>query len=440
MRANKTKKDNLAKPKKMDRRRFLKNSGVLLGSAALPIFIPARALGRDGHTSPGDRIVMASIGLGGQGRVDLRNFVHKDGVQFVAVCDVDRSHAIRGKSIVDSQYGNKDCVVFSDFRELLTSNDLDAVHMALPDHWHAIPAIAATKAGLDIYGQKPLTRTIYEGRVLCDTVKRHNTIWQTGSQQRSDEKFRFACELVRNGRLGKIHNVEVGIPGAKASYEKNIVQPVPSSLDWNFWLGPAPWTPYRGVCHNDWRHIRDYGFGGLPDWGAHHIDIAQWGLGTEHTGPVEVDGWGRFPRNGLFNVPVDFKIHYVYANGIKMTVTNMGVKGGTTFFGEFGWVNVNRSAITAEPESLLKERIGPDEIHLYKSRDHYQNFLDCVKNRKQPIAPAETGHRSNSISILGEISMLTDRKLRWNPEKERFIGDDEANRFLSRAMRSPWTV
>jgi predicted dehydrogenase len=426
--------------KKINRRQFIKSSSALIGAAAIPMFIPARALGRDGHTAPSDRIIMASIGLGGQGRVDLRNLIHKDGVQFVAVCDVDRANLMRGKSIVDATNDNEDCILYSDFRELLQRTDLDAVHIATPDHWHATAAIAAAKAGLGIYSQKPLTRTIREGRALCNTVKQYNVIFQTGTQQRSDERFRLACELVQNGRVGKVYKVDVGIPAGKAAMEPYPIVPVPDGLDWDFWLGPAPKVPFRKIAHYSWRYIQDYGFGGLTDWGVHHIDIAQWGLGEDRSGPVEVEGVGAIPKEGMFNVPIDFNLNYKYKNGVHLNVANRGNKGGATWYGDKGWVNVSRGQISAEPASILQEWISPNEIHLYDSKDHYQNFVDCIRSRKETITPCEVGHRSTSVPNLGEIAIMTGRKLTWDPDKEIFPNDPEANRLLSRPMRTPWTI
>jgi predicted dehydrogenase len=362
----------------------------------------------------------------------------------VAACDVDKNHRDRAKAIVDEKYGNSDCATYLDFRELIGRGDLDAVTMALPDQWHAIPAIAAARAGLDIHAQKPLARTIREGRAICDAVKKHGTVWQTGSQQRSGRDFHRACELVRNGRIGKVYKVEVGLPDGKAAGVKPLL-PVPEHLDWNFWLGPAPWRPFtdfgRGTCHWDWRWIMDYSGGQLTDWAGHHIDIAHWGLGLGRTGPVEIEGRGVYPRGGLYDVPIAYKFTCKYANGLVMTVANRSQlpKGmGSVWYGEKGWIHVNRGRLDAEPKSVLDSVIGPDEIRLYKSTDHRGNFLDCIRTRSETVAPVEVAHRSISVALLGEIAMLTKRKLKWEPEKETFLDDEEANRMLSRPMRSPW--
>ncbi len=434
----------MSENRKINRRRFLKSAGsITAGAFAFPYIVSASALGSQGSVAASNRIVMGAIGVGSQGTGDLRGFLSKQEVQTVAVCDVDKAHLENAKKVVDDKYGNSDCKTYADFRELIGRGDLDAVQIAVPDQWHSIPAIAAARAGLDIHAQKPLARTIREGRAICDAVKRYGTVWQTGSQQRSTENFHRACELVRNGRIGKVERVEVGLPtGRDRGPAKPL--PVPNTLDWDMWLGPAPWRPYcdfgRGDCHWDWRWIMDYSGGQLTDWAGHHIDIAHWGLDLERTGPVEIEGRGVYPRDGLYDVPYEYKFACKYANGLTMTVANnKQLEQGAKWYGENGkWIYVKRGKLEANPESVLKEVIGPDEIKLYESRDHKQDFLDCIKTRKDPIAPAEIGHRSISVGLLGEIAMLTERKLKWNPEKEVFIDDEQANRMLSRPMRSPW--
>ena len=269
------------------RRSFLSRIGAAAGASFIvPTIVPASVFGAN---APSNRIVMGAIGVGSQGTGDLQGFLSKPEVQTVAVADVDKGHRENAKRIVDERYGNKDCKTYHDFRELIGRGDLDAVQIAVPDHWHAIPAIAAARAGLDVHGQKPLARSIREGRAICDAVHRYGRVWQTGSQQRSDYKFRRACELVRNGHIGKILKIEVGLPTGGATDVKPIM-PVPEGLDWDFWLGPAPKVPYRGVSHWDWRWIMDYSGGQLTDWAGHHIDIAHWGMGWDYTGPVEIEG------------------------------------------------------------------------------------------------------------------------------------------------------
>jgi len=426
--------------KDINRRDFLKRaSGVTAGALAFPYIVPGSALGNAGGVAPSNRIAMGSIGVGSMGTGDMRGFMSKKEVQVLAVCDVDKKKRDGAKGQVDKKYGNSDCATYLDFRELIGRGDLDAVALAMPDHWHSIPAIAACRAGLDVHAQKPFARTIHEGRAMCDAVERYGIVWQTGSQQRSGRDFHRACELVRNGRIGKIQKVEVGLPTGGGSDNKP-VQPVPDGVDWDWWLGPAPWVPYRGIMHWNWRWMMDYSGGQLTDWAGHHIDIAHWGLDTERTGPVEIEGKGEYPKDGIYDAPTAYKFTAKYANGIVMTVANnKQIPQGTKWYGEDGrWVYVKRGKLEANPKDILEEVIGPNETHLYESRDHKQNFLDCTKSRKDPIAPAEVAHRSISVGLLGEIAMLTEEKLKWDPDKEVFLNSDAANRLRSRAMRAPW--
>lgn len=430
----------MSQNKDITRRGFLRTvAGVSAGAIAFPYVVSSSALGSAGSVPASGRIVMGCIGMGGMGTGDMQGFLGKQEVQVVAVCDVDKAQRDKAKTVVDEKYKNQDCKTYLDFRNVIERSDIDALSIALPDHWHSIPAIMGAAAGKDIHAQKPLARTIREGRAICEAVRRYGIIWQTGSQQRSSEDFHRACELVRNGRIGKVTTVEVGLPTGSASDNKP-VQPVPGGVDWEFWLGPAPKVPYRGILHWNWRWIMDYSGGQLTDWAGHHIDIAHWGLDLERTGPVEIEGRGVYPADGIYNVPIEYRFTCKYANGIVMTVANnKQIPQGTKWYGEAGkWIYVNRGKLEANPPSVLKEIIGPDEIKLYESRDHRQNFLDCVKSRKETIAPAEVGHRSISVGLLGEIAMLTERKLRWDPEKEIFLDDERANRMLSRPMRSPW--
>ncbi len=431
------------KKKQISRRQFLKGaSGITAGAMAFPYLVSSSALGQAGRPAASDRITMGCIGVGSQGTGDMRGFLGKKETQVVAVCDVDKKHREQAKKIVDEKYGNSDCKMYLDFRDLIERKDIDTLLLALPDQWHSIPAIMGARSGKDIYGEKPLARTIREGRAICDAMDRYGRIWQTGSWQRSVGHFRKACELVRNGRIGKVDKVEVGLPTGGGS-GVNSVQPVPEGVDWDFWLGPAPWVPYRGVIHWNWRWIMDYSGGQLTDWAGHHVDIAHWGLGLDRTGPVEVEGKGVYPKDGLYDAPTQYKFTCKYANGLTMIVANdrQQPKGmGAMWYGKKGWIHVNRGGLNAEPKSVLDEVIGPDEIKLYNSRDHTQNFLDCVKSRKETITPVEIAHRSISVGLLGEIAMLTGEKLKWDPDKEIFLNSEKANRLLSRPMRAPWHI
>ncbi|MEA3225381.1 MAG: Gfo/Idh/MocA family oxidoreductase [Planctomycetota bacterium] len=424
--------------KLMNRRSFLRGTVAAAGATvALPTLVPATVFGA---RAPSNRIVMGAIGVGSQGTGDMRGFLGKSEVQMVAVCDVDKGHLDSAKKIVDQKYGNSDCTAYKDFRELIGRGDLDAVQLAMPDHWHAIPAVEAARAGLDIHGQKPLARSIREGRAICDAVDRYGRVWQTGSQQRSDYKFRRACELVRNGRIGNILKIEVGLPTGGGTDVKDVQKP-PEGLDWDLWLGPAPNVPYRGVAHWNWRWILDYSGGQLTDWAGHHIDIAHWGMGWDRTGPVEIEGAGNYPNEGLYNVPSEYKFTCKYADGIVMTIANnTQLTQGAKWYGETGWIHVNRGGLRASDEKILREEIAPNEIRLYESRDHKQNFLDCVKSRKLTVCPAEVGHRSISVGLLGEIAMLTGRKIKWDPEKEEIADDAEASTLLGRSYREPWVL
>lgn len=428
----------------ISRRRFLRNAaGASIGALGLPYIVSSSALGQGGAVAPSERVVIGCIGVGSQGSGNMRGLLGKKGAQVVAVCDVDRNHVNNAKATVDKRYGNADCKTYHDFRELIAREDVDALSMALPDHWHSIPVVMAAQAGKDVYGEKPLARTIHEGRVMVDAFHRFGRVWQTGSWQRSVANFHRACELVINGRIGKVKYVEVGLPTGGGTDVKK-VQPVPEHLDWDFWLGPAPWVPYRGVSHWDWRWIMDYSGGQLTDWAGHHVDIAHWGLGLDRTGPQEIEGRGVYPEDGIYDVPTQYKFTCKYAGGLTMVVANDRQQPhgmGTCWYGENdAWIHVNRGGLRASEPKILEEVIRPNETRLYESRDHQQNFLDCVKSREETIAPIEIAHRSISVGLLGEIAMLTEQKLKWDPEEERFLNSDEANRLLRRSMRSPWTL
>lgn len=432
----------------MNRREFLRKAGRgALGAMAAPYFIPAAALGKSGAVAASERITVGCIGVGGMGTSNMRDFLEHPAAQVVAVCDVDRAHRERAQKLVNQKYANTDCTGYNDFRELLARDDIDAVMLAVPDHWHAAIAVSAARMGKDIYGEKPLAYTIAEGREIVEAVKRYNIIWQTGSWQRSQQHFRFACELVRNDRIGAVHTVRVGLPFGN-SIRKRSTQPaqVPDGFDYDMWLGPAPWRPYSPArCHWNFRWISDYSGGQLTDWAGHHCDIANWGMNTEHSSPVEIAGTALFPpaRDGLFDTPESYYFEAKYAEGFTMIVADrtQQPKGmGAHFIGTEGWVHVNRRGLDAEPKSLLREVFGPNEIHLYKSNDHIGNFLDCVRTRRPTIAPAEVAHHAIMVGHLGNIAMKLGRPVRWHPERERFADDPEADRLLARPARSPWSV
>lgn len=433
----------------MNRRCFVKRTaGAAAGIIGFPYVIRSSALGLAGTVAPSNRLTMAQIGCGSMGGGNLSNFLGMGSeVQVVAVCDVDLDHANGQKRNVDERYGNNDCRVYQDYRELLEKEHLDTASHAVPDHWHAAVAVACSRKGIDMYGEKPLARTIKEGRAICDAVKQYGTIWQTGSWQRSVAHFRQGAELVRNGRIGEVKYVEVGLPDGNPQGPEAKLLAVPASLNYEMWLGSAPWRPYqdlgRGGVHWDWRWIMDYSGGQLTDWAGHNIDIAHWGLGLDRSGPVEAEGHGDYPKQGIYNTPYAYDFICTYANGVKIRVANnskLKYGQGATWIGESGWIHVDRGGIRASDEKILRESIGPDEIRLYKSENHHRNFIDCVKSRRETVTPAETAHRSISIGLLGEIAMLVGRKLKWDPAKEEFVGDETANRYLTRSYRSPWQL
>ncbi|MEW6743286.1 MAG: Gfo/Idh/MocA family oxidoreductase [Planctomycetota bacterium] len=436
--------DDRSSGRGISRREFVKRAAA---AVAFPTIVPASALGLARRVAPSNRIVMGFIGVGSQGTSNMQGFLEKPEVQVVAVCDVDFHHLTRAKSIVDTAYGGSDCRAYADFRELLAEGaDLDGVGLALPDQWHAIPAIAAARAGLDMYGEKPLARSIRESQAIREAVHRYGRIWQTGSWQRSEPHFRRACELVRNGRIGTVHLVEVGLPTGSRCGPKP-VSPVPDGLDWEFWLGPAPWRPYCAFgddrCHWDWRWIMDFSGGQLTDWAGHHIDIAHWGLGLDDAGPLEVEGRGDYPAEGLWDAPTSYAFTCTYAGGLTMVVANDQQLGfmGTKWHGDDGWVYVDRDGMSASSADLLREEaIGPGDIRLYESPGHIQNFLDCVKSRQPTITPVATACRSITVGHLGEIAMLTGRKIRWDPEREEILDDPGASALLGRTYRKPWVL
>jgi predicted dehydrogenase len=426
-----------------NRREFLWKAGAAsVGLSLFPTIIKASVLGREGHIPPSDKINMILIGCGGNGKVNLKQFLNLNDIRFVSVCDVDDNQSAAAKKIVDGQYVNNDCRIYKDFREMLEKEKPDAAVLALPDHWKAIVSCAVANKKIDIYGEKPLARSIAESRAIADTAMKNKIVWQTGSQQRSDDNFHHAAELVINGRIGKVDYVEVGLPDGGYNIGTPPVTEVPAGVNWDMWLGPAPKVPFRGVLHFDWRWIMDYSGGMLTDWAGHHIDIAHWGLGLDRTGPVTIEGTGRPNNEGIFNVPVEYDFTSVYADGVKIRVANesrLKYGMGVMWRGTKGWIHVTRGGLKASDDKILKEKIGKGEISLYKSKNHKQNFIDCVKSREETIAPVEIGLRSISVAHLGEIAMITGQKLHWDPQSEKFTDNNiYATRLLRKPYREPW--
>ncbi len=444
---------------RLSRRSFLKKGAVATAAASLfPTVVPASVLGRNGAIAPSDRIVMGLIGAGGMGRHNMGQFLNKKTTQIVAVCDVDDRQLKTAKNQIDAKYRNSDTRTYRDYRDFLDKEKLDAVIMALPDHWHGIIATSTANKGLDIYGEKPLARTIKESRAIVTAAEKNNIIWQTGSWQRSVANFKRAAELVRNGVIGKVTHVEVGLPDGNASIGTPTVKNPPEGVDWDRWLGPAPKVPYRGVLHFHWRWIQDYSGGQLTDWAGHHIDIAHWGLGFDQTAPISIKGKGVYPVEGIYNVPVEYFMEAEYENGIKMTIANaryfvdkrkhglwpkigaVRYGMGPVWYGEKGWIHVNRSGLWASKPELLKVPESELKTKIYNSTDHWQNFLDCVKTREKTITPAEVAHNSISVALIGEIAMLTGEELQWDAKNEQFTNSEYANRLLGRPFRSPWKM
>lgn len=425
---------------KLSRRSLLRTSAAAGAVAGFPVIVPSTVFGA---MAPSNRVTMGGIGTGSMGMANLKGFLNVEGTQVLAVCDVDKRHRNTAKQAVDKANGNGDCTLYNDYRDLLARDDIDAVFHALPDHWHGIVCVAAANAGKDIYGQKPLARTIKEGRAIVEAVERNGVIWQTGSQQRSDSRFRLACELVRNGRLGKIQFAEARLPGGRGGGIPKPA-PVPAELDYDRWLGPAPEQPHRdlgkkGTVHWNWRWMRDFSGGQITDWAGHNIDISQWGLGIDRTGPVEISGTGEFSNRDLFNVITSYEFDLKYADGSLIKVTSQH-RPGVRFVGEDGEILVTRSMIEASRPELLQDPIPSNGIRLYESREHHRNFIDCVRSRRETICPAEVGHRAISAGLLGEIAIYTGRTIKWNPEKEEIVGDPIAAGMLSRAFREPWVL
>jgi myo-inositol 2-dehydrogenase/D-chiro-inositol 1-dehydrogenase len=437
-------------PTGMTRRSFLKAAGV---SLMAPVILPSGVIAR---TPPSDTLLMGVIGTGRQGQGDMRELIYRGleaGARVVAVCDVDRHRREDAQWLAEKIYavelgkgGYKGVDAYGDFRELLARKDIDGVLIVSPDFWHALHGIAAARAGKDIYLEKPMTYSIAEGRRLVEAVRAKKRILQVGSQQRSSIYFRLACEAARNQRMGKLETIRVWLPEDQGAGDATEM-PVPKNLDYDFWLGPTPPAPFSEdrvhpqTSYNrpGWLQIERYCRGMITGWGSHMNDIAQWGNGSDETGPVEIEATAEFPNRGLFDVHTTFRAEALYANGVKLLMET-GDPAGVRFEGGRGWVFVTREGVKASSESFLSQEPGEGETRLYRSSNHMKNFLECVRSRKDPVAPVEVGHRSNTICVLAHIAMKLRRKLRWDPQAERFIGDDEANTWLDYPHREPWTV
>jgi predicted dehydrogenase len=414
-----------------------------VAAAAAPYAIRSAALGRGAVPPASDRITLGMIGTGSHGTsANLGSALGEKACQVVALCDVDGRNLARAARMVP------DAAAVRDWRQVVARGDIDAVVVSTPDHWHVPISLAAVRAGKDVMCEKPLTLTIREGRLLADAVARYGHIFQTASEFRAMPAFHRAAELVRNGRIGRLERIRVVLGSAPGGQMPLAPTDPPADLDWDMWLGPAPRRPYvplgRGGCHYNWRWISDFSGGQFSDWGGHVFDQAQWGHGTEHTGPVRVEGTGEYRTGGVFDTAFRFRVEYEYADGVRMTAVDadpqVGGTGTVRYEGTDGWVSATyANNFRSSSPDLAGVPIGSGKVRLYtEPRREMRNFLDCVRSRHETYYPAETGHRSATIAHLGNLAMRLGRPLRWDPAAEQFIGDDEANRMRSRAMREPW--
>jgi predicted dehydrogenase len=446
----------MTQPQDNSRRDFLKTLGVTAAAASIPAAYVRQCFADDApNPQPqtpkpkpppvGEGLRIGLIGCGGQGTGDAQNATRL-GAKIVAVCDLDSAH------LADAKKKWPDAQTFHDFRDLLDRKEIDAVICGTPDHWHTLVAIAAMRAGKDIYCEKPLTLTIDEGKRLVKVQQETNRILQTGTQQRSSTYFRLACELVQNNRIGKLKHAEVFVPAGRREGPFKPAE-IPSRFNYDMWLGQTPLVPYvRERTHLTFRYWWEYSAGTITDWGAHHNDIVLWATGNERSGPVSVEGKALVePIPGGFTVPSQFEIHFTYANGVTHTCRTTtadewngqvldpkGQRHGIRFEGSDAWIWVTRGTLTASDRELLKYKFSDADKRLYVSNDHMANFLECVKSRKETICPAEVGHRSASMCHLGAIAVRLGRKLQWDPAKEEFVGESEAQKWVAREMRRPW--
>jgi len=448
------------KPVVTTRREFVK--GAVAG-LSFPYVLPASVFGAN---APSKRITLGCIGVGGMGTNNMMGFMTHEDVQVLAVCDPEtgsngynhwynkdgwlgREPAIKRVNEHYAQQSRsgqfKGCDGYVDFRELLARTDIDAVAIATPDHWHALPAIAAARLGKDVYCEKPLSLTVAEGRAMADVAQRYGVVFQTGTHHRSaDGHLRHVCELIRNHRIGEVKRVisHIGANNRTSTAGPRDSMPIPEGLDYDMWLGPAPSAPYhRDRTHYTFRFIQDYSGGQTTNLGVHALDIVQWALGTDRTGPVFFEDLGaEFPDKGLFDTATKVHFRARYANGTEIICETGADDVFARFEGTEGWIETSYKGYKTHPESLRDSFIGPNEVRLYRSDNHHRNFLDCIKTRQETITPAEVGHRSTSLCLLANIAMKRRRPLHWNPATERFTNSDQANQMLARPLRGPWQL
>lgn len=424
--------------RKISRRGFLKQIALTAGTALLmPEIVPSSALGKDGAIAPSNRIVLASIGCGNRGLLDLSHFLEEKEVQCVAVCDCWAERRNQGKIMVDDYYGSKDCKTYRYYEDILSRADIDAVLVATGDRWHTPMSIFAARAGKDVYCEKPFTLTIAEGRTLVETMKRYGTIWQCGTQRRSNASFRFVAEAVRDGMIGKLKTITTSFGGWSGSGFAT-PEPEPEGFDYDRWLGQAPWAPYSSVRVKWWRNNWNTSAGPIVDMGPHYFDIAQWACDTEMSGPVEFEGEGEFPGDGFANVPFKVNVRVRYAGGV-LIVMDSGEKG-MRFEGDEGWIYIDDFGnIAAEPKSILQNNSASGFSYQYMA-GHIGNFLECMRSRKPTASYPEISQRSHTIAHCANICLRLGRKVYWNSDTERFVNDEDANNMLSRTMRIPWGI
>lgn len=430
--------------RKSTRRDFLRGTFKAgAACAALPVFVSPAVFGQAGSTVPSDRITIGCIGMGGHGTGwNLRAYYLKQpDARVLAVCDVDSNRMKQAQKITNDHYKTKDCAAYGDFRDVLARKDIDAVMISTPDHWHVPMSVMAIRAGKDVQCEKP-TLTIDEGKVLVRVVRKHKKVFQTSTEDRAVAVYHRMAELVRNGRIGKLKTIRVKLPFQPGRAGDPTPKPVPKTLNWDMWLGPAPKAPYTpDRVHFNFRWIWDYSGGIITDWGTHLFDTAQWANDTERSGPVKIEGKGTFWSGGLYNTPKDYHVEYTYANGVKMIVDHGGT--GIRCEGTEGWVESPswRAPLKASSPDILNAKFGPADVRLFTCRGgEHRNFLDCVKSRKDPYFPVDIGHRVSTVCHLGNIALLLGRKLKWDPKQEYFPDDAEANKMMSRPMREPWTL
>jgi predicted dehydrogenase len=456
---------------RITRRDLLKRTAV--AAAALPAIVPPSALGRGPAPAPGDRIGVGCIGVGPQGTYVMSRFLAEKDARVLAVCDLKEEQRRSAQDRVNAVYDNKDCAVYKDYRELVARKDIDVVLVATPDHWHTLAALAAIRAGKDVYCEKPLALSLAEHQVLREEISARKRIFQFGTQQRSDARFRRACEMVLNGRIGKLRHINVWAPGSAPGGSTKVV-PVPETLDYDFWTGPAPYRPYtEDRCSavdvkKTWWFISDYTLGFITGWGIHPMDIAQWGGGAElFAGPFEAEGYGRIPRDGACDTATIWDVDFAFHGGVtlKFVGTPNGRNSGeptgepwpqeqewknhygkisthgTAFEGTDGWIHVDRSGINAHPASLLEEKPDSYQVQLKKSSGHVRDLLDSVRTRTQSICPIEEAIKTDQLCHVADLALRLRRKVVWDPQKESFLEDREAQgRIASRSMRSPWLL